>query len=103
MSKCVTCYYVTRYESYQQYINCDFFFFFQAEDGIRDIGVTGVQTCALPISGADGNGPTGGASPWRLGSDRGLRSGSAEQLARVRLETGRLQDSSSQSPIRDFA
>src|SRR3712207_7703669 len=28
-----------------------FFFFFQAEDGIRDIGVTGVQTCALPIFG----------------------------------------------------
>src|SRR3712207_7357253 len=27
-----------------------FFFCFQAEDGIRDIGVTGVQTCALPIS-----------------------------------------------------
>src|SRR3712207_9187616 len=27
----------------------DLFFFFQAEDGIRDIGVTGVQTCALPI------------------------------------------------------
>src|SRR3712207_7646442 len=27
-----------------------FLFFFQAEDGIRDIGVTGVQTCALPIS-----------------------------------------------------
>src|SRR3712207_8755042 len=27
------------------------FFFFQAEDGIRDIDVTGVQTCALPISG----------------------------------------------------
>src|SRR3712207_2027475 len=26
-----------------------FFFFFQAEDGIRDMGVTGVQTCALPI------------------------------------------------------
>src|SRR3712207_7021076 len=25
------------------------FFFFQSEDGIRDIGVTGVQTCALPI------------------------------------------------------
>src|SRR3712207_7492573 len=25
-------------------------FFFQAEDGIRDIGVTGVQACALPIS-----------------------------------------------------
>src|SRR5215467_14698899 len=29
-----------------------FFFFFQAEDGIRDYKVTGVQTCALPISDA---------------------------------------------------
>src|SRR5438445_2255739 len=29
------------------------FFFFQAEDGIRDIGVTGVQTCALPIFSVD--------------------------------------------------
>ena len=28
---------------------CEFFFFFQAEDGIRDRLVTGVQTCALPI------------------------------------------------------
>src|SRR6267143_4909087 len=28
---------------------CSFFFFFQAEDGIRDGTVTGVQTCALPI------------------------------------------------------
>src|SRR6266567_2558063 len=27
-----------------------FFFFFQAEDGIRDLTVTGVQTCALPLS-----------------------------------------------------
>src|SRR5688572_22897660 len=33
-----------------------FFFFFQAEDGIRDLTVTGVQTCALPISA----GPAGG-------------------------------------------
>src|SRR5256886_4661412 len=30
-------------------ILCFFFFFFQAEDGIRDLTVTGVQTCALPI------------------------------------------------------
>src|SRR5256885_12754313 len=29
-----------------------YFFFFQAEDGIRDYKVTGVQTCALPISAA---------------------------------------------------
>src|SRR5256885_10668937 len=33
-----------------------YFFFFQAEDGIRDYKVTGVQTCALPIS----SGPRGG-------------------------------------------
>src|SRR6266516_7445220 len=32
------------------YLMC--FFFFQAEDGIRDRTVTGVQTCALPISAA---------------------------------------------------
>src|SRR5258708_15707849 len=31
-------------------IPCPLFFFFQAEDGIRDDLVTGVQTCALPIS-----------------------------------------------------
>src|SRR6267378_8720123 len=31
-----------------------FFFFFQAEDGIRDLYVTGVQTCALPIFAEQG-------------------------------------------------
>src|SRR5690606_40651870 len=41
-------------------------FFFQAEDGIRDFHVTGVQTCALPIS------------------DRGLRRGAADGLRRNR-------------------
>src|SRR2546430_6977855 len=36
------------------YAHMMFFFFFQAEDGIRDLTVTGVQTCALPIcSGFD--------------------------------------------------
>src|SRR2546422_3205520 len=33
---------------------CFCFFFFQAEDGIRDVAVTGVQTCALPIYGVEG-------------------------------------------------
>ena len=32
------------------FVFCFCFFFFQAEDGIRDTSVTGVQTCALPIS-----------------------------------------------------
>src|SRR2546429_5401256 len=31
-----------------------YFFFFQAEDGIRDVAVTGVQTCALPICRFEG-------------------------------------------------
>src|SRR2546430_16775673 len=34
-------------------MQCFDFFFFQAEDGIRDLTVTGVQTCALPISVLD--------------------------------------------------
>src|SRR6266496_4829863 len=38
-----------------------FFFFFQAEDGIRDLYVTGVQTCALPIFHRVGKGETA----WR--------------------------------------
>src|SRR5206468_9599041 len=44
-----------------------FFFFFQAEDGIRDLIVTGVQTCALPISanrsGARSRAPPAGRGP----------------------------------------
>src|SRR5256884_4771383 len=35
-----------------------YFFFFQAEDGIRDVAVTGVQTCALPIFSYCIPGPT---------------------------------------------
>src|SRR3712207_8508031 len=46
-------------------------FFFQAEDGIRDIGVTGVQTCALPIWGQiDIDAPVSeniGAIAWAMG------------------------------------
>src|SRR5699024_11568502 len=38
------------------------YFFFQAEDGIRDRNVTGVQTCALPIS-LDWPGPVATCSP----------------------------------------
>src|SRR3712207_9045023 len=43
-------------------------FFFQAEDGIRDIGVTGVQTCALPICDADEAAATG--LPLAVGARR---------------------------------
>src|SRR2546422_11642030 len=44
-------------------------FFFQEKAGIRDVAVTGVQTCALPISG-------GGAAPRRRGArPRAARAG----------------------------
>src|SRR5205085_6898606 len=45
------------------------FFFFQAEDGIRDLTVTGVQTCALPIYGRgrpEGHGHPGGRRLGRV-------------------------------------
>src|SRR6266436_8922968 len=50
-------------------------FFFQAEDGIRDVAVTGVQTCALPIYGGPRDDGVGGRSqlplrqPGRAGTD----------------------------------
>src|SRR5216684_5637605 len=48
-----------------------FFFFFQAEDGIRDVAVTGVQTCALPISAHDSGrklSPAGRPAGFRTGN-----------------------------------
>src|SRR5689334_24226801 len=64
-----------------------FFFFFQAEDGIRDGTVTGVQTCALPISSGSAHalslspvqGPSGGTyrsrfTAWEDGGTEGSRS-----------------------------
>src|SRR5690606_40498796 len=56
------------------------FFFFQAVDGIRDFHVTGVQTCALPISaptGAQGGGQAQAAPT-------GMQAGSQALVARQR-------------------
>src|SRR3712207_8060118 len=50
-------------------------FFFQAEDGIRDIGVTGVQTCALPISGLRVRGVAREGAGRRAGDRDGVRPG----------------------------
>src|SRR5438874_6553441 len=52
------------------YVFC--FFFFQAEDGIRDLYVTGVQTCTLPISCGNS------AVPKRFPVARSELSGTAE-------------------------
>src|SRR2546430_4319303 len=71
------------------------FFFFQAEDGIRDLTVTGVQTCALPIclrrracrctvAHADGV-HEGCSSWWRLPERRERRGRRGAGLARVRV------------------
>src|SRR5688572_31769478 len=55
------------------------FFFFQAEDGIRDLTVTGVQTCALPISRPDDSVTT----PRRASTSR-RRGGAIVSLHRFR-------------------
>src|SRR5258706_9165898 len=47
-------------------LSCSRFFFFQAEDGIRDWSVTGVQTCALPISSAGGFAASSVLGGWRF-------------------------------------
>src|SRR5260221_10739767 len=61
-----------------------FFFFFQAEDGIRDHCVTGVQTCALPICGGGGR----RGSRRRHSAKRTAR-GHAQVLPRSRRSLGR--------------
>src|SRR5258708_24445587 len=68
------------------------FFFFQAEDGIRDDLVTGVQTCALPISARPARaagrryasrGRICGAGQWRHGRGRSDRDRAACGVPRV--------------------
>src|SRR2546422_3382749 len=59
------------------------FFFFQAEDGIRDVAVTGVQTCALPIYPQTDPVPAGDTA----------RAGFAVSCASVRIiGLGQIQD-----------
>src|SRR5688572_31285629 len=85
------------------YFFCDFFFFFQAEDGIRDLTVTGVQTCALPIlpgdrakrgcsRGADTAAQPrdrGGAEPGDHNQVRAADAGNHTPLAGADVEIGR--------------
>src|SRR5688572_31993662 len=58
------------------------FFFFQAEDGIRDLTVTGVQTCALPISGGAHRARPGEGIGEAGQRDRQDRRGEAEGVLR---------------------
>src|SRR5215213_9840752 len=63
-----------------------FFFFFQAEDGIRDWSVTGVQTCARPICLASRRGDGRGAGTRRRSRDRGARRRGGSEERRVGKE-----------------
>src|SRR2546422_5130244 len=64
-----------------------FFFFFKAEDGIRDVAVTGVQTCALPISTPSCS--TGDSPPLnRRRSDNGLLAASRGSARQRRCHSG---------------
>src|SRR3712207_6818485 len=73
------------------YISCCFLlvfyffvFFFQAEDGIRDIGVTGVQTCALPICASR---VVDRLTSARLLQARGRHNGALRLLETLRVAT----------------
>src|SRR5690606_25960633 len=65
-----------------------FFFFFQAEDGIRDFHVTGVQTCALPMHASD--------APFPGSTETGLPEQCATGVAREWPGPGRPGGSSPQ-------
>src|SRR5689334_23701892 len=69
--------------------NLFFVFFFQAEDGIRDGTVTGVQTCALPIFGLRGPPVRTGRIHTRGLRPPGEREGSAGRLPALRLRADR--------------
>src|SRR2546422_6593986 len=84
------------------------FFFFQAEDGIRDVAVTGVQTCALPIcciakssrnapppkliaaAAPQQNNKTLSVSNWRIKRPRPAPSAVRKVISRVRSEERRV-------------
>src|SRR5260370_26490908 len=65
------------------------FFFFQAEDGIRDSSVTGVQTCALPIYARK-------ERVLLIGTDQRITSGPAVKTAALK---GRIHDRSEERRV----
>src|SRR5437870_8874560 len=67
-------------------------FFFQAEDGIRDGHVTGVQTCALPISALGSRGPGGREQRARRGARSRGRERQSGPRAALEPSTTRLRD-----------
>src|SRR2546429_5288753 len=86
-----------RWASFREYVivesceGCDFFCFFQAEDGIRAVAVTGVQTCALPISRPSRQASCRSASAGAMGRTSGARASMMTTLsfAATRCALGR--------------
>src|SRR2546429_22913 len=82
------------------------FFFFQAEDGIRDVAVTGVQTCALPICAA----PRRLLGDLRLGlggghehqGDHRRRSGADREWHRQHRRRPRRRTGSQRQPVQEI-
>src|SRR5439155_4445082 len=77
-----------------------FFFFFQAEDGIRDGHVTGVQTCALPISLAAASAEAEAAQhdieeASELGDHKAMAA-AYKRLSRAEVNVARLEDGKTQ-------
>src|SRR5687768_17857910 len=70
---------------YKDFVFCVFFFFFQAEDGIRDVAVTGVQTCALPIYRLV---LRGRAEPRESRDERRALCGAGRQALAARIASG---------------
>src|SRR2546425_3701896 len=73
------------YLHFKKHLYVNFFFFFQAEDGIRDKLVTGVQTCALPISDRDVRISGEVAIDLEGERDRRQHQGKARMLVRIRV------------------
>mgnify|MGYP000094090689 CR=1 FL=1 len=65
-------------------------FFFQAEDGIRDVAVTGVQTCALPICGSPADSDVVGEIRFNADNDAGEETEMANIFAQIRSEERRV-------------
>src|SRR5260370_28733564 len=74
-----------------------FFFFFQAEDGIRDSSVTGVQTCALPIlSGLTAKTVKEAIKSTKVSPEVKVAADKAELTSKQRLAVARLTDEDQQ-------
>src|SRR5207253_7991368 len=83
----------TDLSGHQQKCDMCVFFFFQAEDGIRDGHVTGVQTCALPILNVSSRRPIGVIVFSKSSTETFMRAASyCTRFSLVTVRTGRSEE-----------